>query len=343
MPDPLKKTLSATQIPALFDKSPYVTRWLLWQHYRNGAELEFEPNERMEWGTRLEPAIFQATCERLNLAGEHHTSQTYFRHRALPIGCTPDGTIHDLNRGPGAVECKNVDWLQWKDNWTDTAAPDHIELQIQTQMLVRDQRWGIIACLVGGNELRLYHREPDPDLHERIITEADEFLASVREGREPDPMGRDIELPLWRGRIDLEAEPEPLVLMDSREASETIGQYKFWTARETDAKKQRGIYRNKLEFMARDATRVRAHGYEAFIKRSQVRASEVQLPDEIKEMLRGAINSNPATIKSAIERAIDWRMITRRAGVMVKIEEDRPNDGEADFRDDIFGAVTEPN
>lgn len=347
MPDPSGKTISATQVPALFDASPYITRWLLWQHFRNGADIEVDANDRMDWGKRLEPVIFAATCDELNLDGEHHQEQTYFRHETLPIGCTPDGTIHDLNRGPGAVECKNVDWLQWRDNWTDEHAPDHIELQIQSQMLVRGQRWGVIACLVGGNDLRLYHREPDKGIHDRIAAEVEGFLASVKDGPEPDPLGRNAEMPLFRQINDPGNVESILDLKGSREAWSTLKKYDYWTGRESLAKKERAQWKNRLELLAKDHSAVIAHGIVAYLKRSQVNASEITLPQEIKDRLIDAANriDDPAAIE-AIRAAEAWSQITRRAGVQVRIDvKERPQDGDPEWDDleDIFAEATEPN
>lgn len=337
MPDPLKKTLSATQIPALFDASPYLTKWLLWQHFANDLPIDKEADERMDWGKRLEPAIFKAVCEELNLDGEHHAGQEYFRHESLPIGCTPDGTIFDLNRGEGSVECKNVDWLRWRDAWSDTEAPRHIEIQTQSQMLVRGHRWGIISCLVGGNDLRLYHREPDLALHREIEERVAEFFASVKERREPDPLGVEMEMSAFRSLRDLGSR-ERLSLMQSKEAHDLISEYAFWTIRESSAKKERAARKRRLEIMARDAAEIRAHGWLLKLNRSQITESAIELPKELPHFLE---NGNEAERKSAIDLVRNWRHITRRAGVMVKLEAiEMMGDGEPPFEDDIF-SITE--
>lgn len=337
MPDPDKMTVSATQVSALFDASPYVTRWLLWRNFRHGDPIGVTPNERMDWGKRLEPAIFAATCEELNLDGEWHPQHQYLRSEAHPLGCTPDGTIHDLNRGPGAVECKNVDWLRWRDTWTEDHAPDHIEMQIQTQMLVRGQRWGIIACLVGGNELRLYHREPDADLHRRIVAAAAEFLDSVNRGDEPDPLGRADEMPLFRQSLDLGADLPPLDLRESRDACDLLAELRYWTDQEKLARTARGERMSKLELLAGEHSTVMAHGWRAYIKRSQTRPSEVSLPAELRGALAAILDAGEwnAETESALRQCIAWSQTTRRGGVRVTVDiKEAEDEGDAPWLGD---------
>jgi hypothetical protein len=43
VPDRTLKTISATEAPALFNASPYVTRWMLWQRFANGMDIDSEP------------------------------------------------------------------------------------------------------------------------------------------------------------------------------------------------------------------------------------------------------------------------------------------------------------
>ena len=156
MPDPTKKTVSATQVSALLGCSPYLTSWLLWRHFKHGDETDPVESGRMTWGKRMQPVILAAVAEEMNLDVTPNDSDEYFRNDQIRMGCTPDGTIHDLNRGPGSVEVKNIDWLQWKENWTTTDAPDHIEIQIQAQMLCLESDIGYFAVLLDGYRFKWF-------------------------------------------------------------------------------------------------------------------------------------------------------------------------------------------
>ena len=50
MPDPDRLTISATEAPALFGVSPYVTPFMLFHRFANGESIDVEENARMDWG-----------------------------------------------------------------------------------------------------------------------------------------------------------------------------------------------------------------------------------------------------------------------------------------------------
>lgn len=197
MPDPSKSTVSASQAPALFGLSPYCTRWMLHKHFAEGLPIEADESERLDWGRRLEPAILRAAADQIRC--DIKANDGYFHHPSEPVGATGDGFVFDPQRGLGVIECKNVDWLRWRDTWTDTEAAPHVEIQHQTQLMIPHPehgfpKWGVIAVLIGGNDLKLYQREGLPGVQAKIAIEARTFLAGVRDKIEPAVEGRAIEL-----------------------------------------------------------------------------------------------------------------------------------------------------
>lgn len=199
MPDPERKTLSSTEVPALRGLSPYTTHWMLYQRFKNGASLDSPASERMNWGNRLQPVILEASAEVLQLDVEH--VDAYVRSKHAPIGCTADGLVTCPTRGEGVVEAKNVDrWVHrttWSfENGRCVMAPPHIEIQVQLQMYVLQARWGVIAALIGGNELLLLEREFNAELCRELVKDAVEFFVDLDKGNEPDVTGTDRELKL---------------------------------------------------------------------------------------------------------------------------------------------------
>ena len=239
MPDPTRQTVSASQCAGLFNLSPYVTRWMLYHHFVDGLDLDAKENERMDWGKRLERPILEAAAELLHLDVVRNERQEYERHVTLPVGCTIDANTACPTRGRGIVEAKNVDWLVWKNEWTATTAPRHIEIQLQAQLLVTGATWGCIPCLVGGNELVIYPRDVMPEIADAISTEARKLMLEIAERREPDSFGAAIELPCLSAlypevtpaeQLDLTAEPDAddwellLVSLDqARQQSTAVG------------------------------------------------------------------------------------------------------------------------
>lgn len=207
MPDPTKATISASEGAALFNVSPYVTRWMLWQRFANGMQLDGEPDARMIWGTKLEPLILEQASEDLRLEvrpnREPSGAQHYFRNGLF--GCHRDGEIICPDRGPGAIEAKSIfEYKIWMADWNGgRQPPKHVEVQLQIQMMVGDgtnaYRWGVIPAWVCG-EVHYFEREPIPELWERLDEAGHAFFDEVKAKREPEPFGSPAELP-WLSKM----------------------------------------------------------------------------------------------------------------------------------------------
>jgi hypothetical protein len=94
--------------------------------------------------------------------------------------------------GPVIVECKNVDFIAFRNGWTVTddfvEAPAHIEFQAQHQMLVSGYKFAVIVVLIGGNDLRVLYRYADAAIHAAILRKTAEFWRSIDSGTAPDPV-----------------------------------------------------------------------------------------------------------------------------------------------------------
>lgn len=171
------RDITSTEISALYGLSPYITEFELFHQKRDGKVVRIEPNERMTWGTRLESTIAHGAAEDQGWEIEH--MNVYMRDPEICMGSSFDFMIKTSPKGPGLLEIKNVDGLQYSRNWIDDGegnieAPQHIELQLQHQLEVADLEWGAIVALVGGNELKVVYRNRDraigQDLRNRIST-----------------------------------------------------------------------------------------------------------------------------------------------------------------------------
>ena len=180
--------VGASEIAALFDASPYATRFELW-HRKKGtiATPEFGGNERIEWGVRLEPAIIAAAADRYSYELEptpKHLSN------GQGLGGHPDRLAICPERGPGILEVKTVDRLirkQWGDE-----PPLHYLLQAQAYAGLAGRAWCDIIVLVGGNSLERFTYEFRPKVYADIERRVVEFWQSVRANDPPQPdLGRD--------------------------------------------------------------------------------------------------------------------------------------------------------
>lgn len=180
------KDITSTEISALFGMSPYFTKFELWHRKKSGEIPEFSDNNRMKWGRALQDAIaYQISGEK---GFKVRKMEEYIRDSELRIGASFDFSIEEAELG--LLEVKNVDYLQFKDNWIEDEdkgieAPYHIELQVQHQLLVSGRQYAYIGALIGGNDEKLIYRKRDEEIIAAIKREVALFWKSIEENNPP--------------------------------------------------------------------------------------------------------------------------------------------------------------
>lgn len=259
MPDVTRRTVSASQVAALFGRSPYLTRWMLWQHFKNELPLGSDETDRMSWGNRLEPAIIKAVADELRL--DVVPNRRYDVAPNLPLGCTRDADLIDPSLGYGAVEVKNVDALIYRQQWDEEHAPPHIEIQHQAQMMVPHPthgmpKWGVIAALVGGNELKILRRTHEREMQKDIGTEAIKFIQSLS-GQPPDPLGTERELRGLKWLYPARA-PEKIISNHEADFVTAVENYESYRTQRLELEKLEKALRVQILNVAQDAQIVNA-------------------------------------------------------------------------------------
>jgi predicted phage-related endonuclease len=126
--------------------------------------------------------------------------KVYMRDPALRIGSSFDFEITSLLHGRCILEIKNVDSLQYHKKWRDDGAggieaPEHIELQIQHQMLVSGYMNCALVAMVGGNSPKVTFRKFDPAICAAITAKAAAFWKSIAADQPPSAdYSRDADL-----------------------------------------------------------------------------------------------------------------------------------------------------
>lgn len=200
--------VSSTESAALFGMSPYLTALELAVVKQAKEPTEFEVNERMVWGVRLQDSIAKGVSDDFGVL-VYPMDNTFSRRKDVRMGASFDYLIVNEHRvasveadetilqwfweyGPGVLEIKNVDSLTFKNEWIDgesggTEAPDHIEIQLQHQLQCTNFEWGAIAALVGGNRIELVIRKRDDKVGDGIRSAIEKFWNNLDAGVLPDP------------------------------------------------------------------------------------------------------------------------------------------------------------
>lgn len=251
------RNINSTEVAALFNMSPYVTLFELWHRKKDAVIDTIEETERMRWGTRLESAIAHGVAEDNDWSVEPMKSYTELPD--LRLGSSFDFAIMP----DGILEIKNVDGLAFKNGWEidedgTIEAPPHIELQVQTQLLVSDRKYAYIAALVGGNTVALIHREPDEAIQKQIIKKVTEFWASIESGQEPTPDWiKDAEYItglLQHAEPNKMAQPTPAV-------DDLVRQYKEATEKEKTAGQEKDALKAQILMYMQDAEKIKGETY----------------------------------------------------------------------------------
>lgn len=191
------KDVTSTEVSALYGLNPYKTEFELFHEKRDSLVIQIPGNDRMKWGNRLESAIAHGVAE--DMGWEIKKLNVYMRDIDARLGSSFDFQVVNSDNGPGILEIKNVDWLQYRDKWADDGngnieGPAHIELQVQHQLEITGFDWAAIAVLVGGNETKIVLRKRDPEIGSDIRAKVAAFWDRVKANEAPSPdYSRDAE------------------------------------------------------------------------------------------------------------------------------------------------------
>lgn len=287
------KDLTSTDMAALFGCSPYSTLFEVWHRKREGVGSDFNDNDRMKWGRRLESAIARGIAE--DQGWSVAPFKDYLRLPEHRIGSSFDFAFNNGGAVSGILEIKNVDGLAFKQTWVENddgsiEAPPHIELQVQHQMLVAGHRDAYIGALVGGNRVVLIRREAQPDIQEAILAEAAKFWASIAEGRSPQP---DFEKDAaFIASLYQHAEPGKLLDAKENEKLKALAMaYQQASHEEGQAKKAKEAAKAKMLVEIGDAEKVLGDGWSI--------SAGVQGPLKVEAYERAGFRSFKVNFKKA--------------------------------------------
>lgn len=317
--------MGSSMIAALFDRSPYLTKLRLYNHFAIGTEIDRDPDERMNWGKRLQDDILEAVQEDRGWDLVPKGDDDWLDHPdpTLRCGATIDSAVINHGKGDGVVECKNVDRLIWLQTWTETTAPPHVELQLQHQLFVTGAKWGAIAALVGGNELHIVERDALPGMHEKIEAALRLFWRQVETKTVPDAMGLPEELPALAALYP-ETIPDPILEMfgdrKAAELVEAVREYLWSLDRAKEAKNIGDRAKARLLAATREYQVTRTHGYRIQVDKSPTSATEITLPKAVRDALAELATDVGNPHAAAIGEAAEWRLTTRAASIQTRIK-----------------------
>jgi len=206
--------VTSTESAALFEMSPYTTKFELFHSKRATKLVILDAAGRMLWGQRMQNTIARGIAEdygvkvrRLNAYARLTTCRMGASFDFEVVGVT-DTVVENpalqhmyQSHGVGILEIKNVDSLIFKQQWSaerdaetgakEYEAPAHIEIQVQHQLHAIDRGWSVLGVLVGGNTPIVIVRERDEEVGNAIEGRVRHFWQSIADNAPPPPVMPD--------------------------------------------------------------------------------------------------------------------------------------------------------
>lgn len=181
-----KLHIGSSEAAALFNESPWSTRWQLYHEKRGSLSEVFAETTAMTGGRHLEPAIAAWAQDHFGL--QLRKVRRYLQHDTVEgMGASLDYEEF----GGGTLIPTEIKWSLWGDGWEVEGddivdAPLYYLMQVQHQLACMPgaPHGQIIAFLRSGLRRMIVPRRP------KIITaledEVEKFWAQVRDSVEPD-------------------------------------------------------------------------------------------------------------------------------------------------------------
>lgn len=189
-----KRDVTASDVAALFGKSPYKTMLALYAEKAGLVAPDTEENDAMKRGRYIEPAILAAAREHDAFIGKQLTPATfYYRSPSLRLGATPDALLFEQGKeGFEPVDAKSVASYAFDTNWAD-GVPLHIQLQVLVQAMLLDAPRGWVACgvMTADFPVHIFEVPRSAKAEQMILTAAAAFWSAIEAGEAPPPTAGD--------------------------------------------------------------------------------------------------------------------------------------------------------
>lgn len=214
--------------------------------------VDHSPGSRVWFGTRLEAQIAGMAAE---IYGWTISKGGYCIDDTTPgMACSLDFVIDEPGEeerllgfsGPGVLQIKNIDMIQHKRAWNSDEPPYPVLLQLQHEIACLGASWGVIAGMVGGNQLPAYRYAARPRTIALIRERVGEFWQRVADQRPPSVDGSNSTAEALAVLYPSLEDNLPIDLSNDNEMPEICAGLLVATADRKSAEANEQSYKNRL-------------------------------------------------------------------------------------------------
>jgi len=169
-----RKSIGGSEIASIFGLNKFQSANQLWE-LKVGLAEPFEGNELTRAGLFIEPAIIEMYKDS---TGYRVESSGVARHKLYPWAtCSPDGIVFAGDKKALGLEAKNVS-AYMSHEWGEPPhgkVPDAYLLQCHWCMMITEMDLWHLACLINGNDFRVYHIPRDTTIEATMLARARTF------------------------------------------------------------------------------------------------------------------------------------------------------------------------
>lgn len=288
--------LGSSDASVIFGLSQYESPYSLWELKTGRAPLDPPVDERTEelrrWGNLLEPVVRDETAHRIGMdihkpSGAYQNTERTWQIANLD-GITADGRIAEFK----TTHFRNAD--QWVDQ-----IPDAAEIQVHHAAAVTGMTAYVVAGLIGGNELRIWEADINPNIVDILIEEEAKFWQYVQSDTPPPADGHLRTLQTltkeWAHKKPAKETDDPQVELWWRQWAEADEELKAAEDRKREAVANLAVLMDGHDEL-RTGERVWARAQRGQLDRKRLAAER---PDLVGEFTRAAEVFDPQALKAA--------------------------------------------
>lgn len=260
------QNIGSSECSALFGlQASYAqSAFTLWQ-VKSGKikppHVDDSPGSRVWFGKRMEPIIGKMAAELYGWDAVIQPGPFAVDDQTSGMSGSLDGVIQEPGKaerelgfkGPGVLEIKRIEWLQFKMNWTDSEPPFGTVLQNQHLCACAGFSWGVVAALVSEIGFVVYRYPARPGVASRIRHAVDNFWKSVRDGVPPNPDHTASSAAALKELYPPRADPVTIDLTADSEADITAAAFKMAQAHRKESSNVYDLQRNLIMYKLRGA------------------------------------------------------------------------------------------